>query len=457
MTPASRYDYDLFVIGIGSGGARAARMAAHAGARVAAAERDRLGGACVNVGCIPKKLMTYAAEYGDAFAHATGYGWRCTPPTFDWSVMKAARDREILRLNGVYERLLTDAGVRLLRGEAYISDAHTVTVDGAPHSAARVLIATGGRPILPAFPGQEHALTSDDFFHLPIQPQRALVVGGGYVAVELTGILNSLGSAVTLAYRGPLFLRGFDGDLRRYLATAMTARGVDVRFETTVAALERSGPNGPVQARLDDGTSVEVDAVLYATGRRPNSDGIGLEALGVALSDRGAIRVDDGFQSTVPGLYALGDVIDRTPLTPVAIAEAMNLTARLYGAMPRPMTYQDIPTAVFSQPPLATVGLSEEAAQARHGADAVMIYRSTFRPLRNALSGATEQTLVKLVVHRDSDLVLGVHMGGVDAAEIVQGLAIAVKAGLTKAAFDATMPIHPTVAEEFVTLRDPVA
>lgn len=448
----SRFDFDLFVIGAGSGGVRAARMAAGYGARVAVAEASRLGGTCVNLGCVPKKLMVYASSFAAAFDDSAGFGWSVPEPSFDWATLTANRDRELARLNGVYRRLLEGAGVRILEGRAHLLDRHSVDVAGSRFSAERIVIATGGRPFRLPIPGAEHGITSDELFGLERQPRSILIAGGGYVAVEFASILRGLGSKVVLSYRGPLFLRGFDDDVRSTLAAEMRKRGVELRFGTTVERLERRAHG--IAALLSSGEVVEADQFLCATGRVPNASGLGLGELGVRLDTRGAVIVDEHLESSVPGIYALGDVIDRVTLTPVALAEGTALARSLFGGAPTTVDYSNVPTAVFSQPAVAAVGLSEAAARA--AGHEVVVFRSTFRPLLHRLSGRDEQTMMKLVVDRASDRVLGVHMVGPEAGEIVQGLAVALKAGATKASFDATIGIHPTAAEEFVTMRTPV-
>lgn len=464
----SGFDFDLFVIGGGSGGVRAARMAAQCGARVALAEAlgtEGLGGTCVNLGCIPKKLYSYAAHYREAFAEARGYGWACTEPRLDWATLKAQRAREIGRLNGIYDQLLRNAGVTVMHGWARLEDPHTIHLatlhaDGSPgHQrwrAERILIATGGTPHVPHFQGREHVITSNDVFDLEPFPQRLLVVGGGYIACELASIFNGLGARVTQLYRGEQILRGFDDEVRHFLADEMRKHGVDLRLQSGVVCIQRQADG--LHVELEDGNTLVVDAALYATGRMPNVAGLGLEAVGVAQGTQGAIVVDADYRTNVPSIYALGDVTARVQLTPVALGEAMHLVDHLFGPAAgkaaRRMDYELIPTAVFTHPNVATVGLTE--AQARERGHDVAIYRTDFRPLKHTLSGSTERTLMKLVVDRGSDRVLGLHMVGAEAGEIVQGFAVALKAGATKAVFDATVGIHPTAAEEFVTLREPV-
>ena len=447
----TEYDYDLFTIGAGSGGVRASRFAAQLGARVAVAEDRELGGTCVNVGCIPKKLISYAAHYHGDFEDAAGFGWSVPPPSFDWPTLIANKDREIARLNGVYEKILGDAGVTLLRGRATVLDAHTVSIGDRQLSARHILVATGGRPSKPELPGIELAITSDEAFHLAALPRRVLVYGGGYIAVEFASIFAGLGVEVTLAYRGAQILRGFDSDLGATLAAEMAKKGVAIRLNTRLQGIVR-GTAG-LTVSLDDGTELGVDSVLSATGRAPNTAGLGLEAAGVKLDPRGAVRVAADYRSNVPSILAIGDVIDRVQLTPVALAEGMYVAELLFGSGRAPINYENIATAVFSHPNVGTVGLTEAQARSR---GAVQIFRSRFRALRHTLSGRDEQTLMKIVVDPASDRVLGVHMVGPDAGEIIQGFAVALQCGATKAQFDATIGIHPTSAEEFVTMRTPV-
>ncbi|WP_437990356.1 glutathione-disulfide reductase [Sorangium sp. So ce145] len=457
----SKYDYDLFVIGAGSGGVRAARMAASYGARVAVAESRHLGGTCVNLGCIPKKLLVYASHYAEDFEDAAGYGWTVpghgasgnghAGPSFDWPTLLRNKDKEIERLNGVYERLLKNSGADVRRGHARVVDPHAVEIDGVRITAERILVATGSYPWIPDLPGRELAVTSDDLFHFQTMPRRAVIVGGGYIAVELAGILHGLGAKVSLIHRGLHLLRGFDDDIRAFLAAEIQKKGLDLRLGASVESLARQGD--ALVATLADGTELAADCVLYATGRLPKTKGLGLEEVGVKLDEEGAVVVDDAFQTSVPSIYALGDVISRVQLTPVAIAEAMALVKTLFRGERARVDYAGIPTAVFSQPSVGTVGLSEAQARERHD---VAIYLSTFRALKHTLSGREEKTMMKLVVDRATDRVLGVHMVGPDAGEIVQGFAVALKCGATKAQFDATIGVHPTAAEEFVTMREPL-
>jgi glutathione reductase (NADPH) len=446
-------EFDLFVIGAGSGGVRAARMAAQHGARVAVADDQPLGGTCVNLGCIPKKLYSFAAHYAEAFEESHGYGWSAPAPVLDWHALKAARAAEITRLNAIYAQLLTGAGARVLRGRARVVGANEVDVDGRGHRAKNILIATGGHPVVPAFPGSELAITSNLIFDLPSFPQHLLVVGGGYIACEFASIFRGLGAQVTQLYRGEQVLRGFDADIRRFVADEMRKKGVTLHTRSEVERIERDG--GRLRVSLRDGSVQLADQVLYATGRDPNTAGLGLAEVGVRLAENGAVLVDDRYRSSVASIHAVGDVIDRIHLTPVALAEAMALVDHLFGAGRRALDYELIPTAVFTHPSVGTVGLSEAQARERFGA--VRIFRSEFKALRHTLSGSTERTLMKLVVDAASDRVVGLHMVGADAGEIIQGFAVALKAGATKAVFDATIGIHPTAAEEFVTMREAVA
>ncbi len=446
----AEHDFDLFVVGAGSAGVRAARMAGGFGARVAIAEDRYLGGTCVNVGCIPKKLLVYASHFSEDFEDAGGFGWTVGKSTFAWKSLIQRKDVEIERLHRVYAELLAAAGVTTIKGHAGLADPHTVVVDDKPYQAERIVVATGSWPVVPEFPGSEYVITSNDAFFLDELPQRVLIVGGGYIAVEFAGIFAALGSATTLIYRGPLFLRGLDHDIREFLAAEMTKKNVELVFNTTIEAVEKI--RGQLKAHLSDGSQREAERIFYATGRTPNVKGLGLEALGAKLDARGAVIVNEDFRSSVPSIYAIGDVINRVKLTPVALAEGMMLAKTLYGGSKGPLNYTDIPTCIFSQPNVGTVGLTEE--QAREQCGACKVYKSTFTPLKHTLSGRNEKTLIKLIVEQDSGRVVGAHMVGPDAGEIIQGIAIALKAGATKATFDATIGIHPTMAEEFVTMRE---
>ncbi|MCX7221126.1 MAG: glutathione-disulfide reductase [Burkholderiales bacterium] len=442
--------FDLLVIGGGSGGVRAARMAAQKGARVALIEGGDLGGTCVNVGCIPKKLYSYAAHYAESFDEAPGFGWSISEkPKLDWELLKANRSKEIFRLNAVYANLLRDAGVLMIAGWAKIVNSNTVQVNGVEYHAKTLLIATGGTPMEPEIAGAEHVITSNDMFDLATFPKRLLVVGGGYIACEFASIFNGLGAQVTQLYRGDQILRGFDDDVRQFLASEMRKSGVDLRINAYVAAISKS-ENGLIVS-LKDGQTIQVDTVLYAIGRIPNIQGLGLKENDIAQSSDGAIKVNDQYQTSVPGIYALGDVTARIQLTPVALGEAMTLVDHLYGKKQMQMDYDFIPTAVFTHPNVATVGYSESDAQKTFGK--IRVYRSEFKALKHTLSGSTERSMMKLIVDDVTDRVVGMHMVGADAGEVIQGFTVAMKAGATKAVFDSTIGIHPTAAEEFVTMR----
>jgi glutathione reductase (NADPH) len=447
----SNFDYDLFVIGAGSGGVRAARMAAGFGARVAIAEDRYMGGTCVNVGCVPKKLYVYASEFGKGFKDARNFGWDSTVPGFDWATLRDNKKTEISRLNAIYDNLLAGVEADVINGRGRIVDAHTVVVNERRYSAAKILIATGGWPHIPDFPGSEYAISSNEVFDLEHFPRRLAIVGGGYIAVEFAGIFNGLGSQVTQLYRGPLFLRGFDADIRAHAAQEIIKTGVDLRLEVNVQSITPAA--GGLQIELTDGSSVEVDAVLYATGRKANLQGLGLENVEVKLSDAGTIEVDDRFCTCEPSIFALGDVTGGMELTPVALAEGMSFARREFGGLENPVDYDFIPTAVFCQPNIGTVGFTEEQARAEFGH--IRLFKSTFKPMKHTISGRDEKTFMKLIVDKASDRVVGVHMMGPDAGEIMQGVAIALRAGATKAIFDSTIGIHPTAAEEFVTMREP--
>ena len=462
MLAKHSWDVDLIVIGGGSGGVRAARMAATRGAKVVMVESGAMGGTCVNVGCIPKKLYSYAAGYSEAFAEARGYGWQVPEGiALDWDALKTARATEITRLNGIYEGLMRGANVERINGHGRLVDAHTVAVsldgqDVRQLTAAHILVATGGKPVLPDVAGKQHAIVSDDVFDLPTLPRHMVVVGGGYIGCEMASIFHGLGVQVSLLYRGAQILRGFDDEVRDFVAEEMRKAGVDVRVNTDVHSIALDASTGERVLQLNDGSSLRADQVLYAAGRAPNVAGLGLDALGIAQAKNGAIQVDAHFATSVPSVYALGDVVGKLELTPVALAEAMAWVDHVFGPAPgkvaRVMDYDNIPTAVFTHPQVGTIGLTE--AQARERCGAVRIYRADFRPLRHTVSGRSERSLVKLVVDDASDQVVGLHVVGADAGEIAQGFAVAMKAGATKAVFDQTIGIHPTMAEELVTLRE---
>jgi glutathione reductase (NADPH) len=446
------YDYDLFTIGGGSGGVRASRFAAQYGARVALAESGPLGGTCVNAGCIPKKLMSYAAHYHSDFAEAAGFGWSLGEQRFDWATLIANKDREIARLNDIYSQILTNANVDVIAGHAQIVDAHTVVVNGKSYSTHHILIATGGHPIKPELPGSELGITSDEFFHLAALPRHAVVQGGGYIAVELASILNGLGCKVTLVQRGTQILRSMDADLGHFLIAEMRKKGVEIALDTKILSITAHGDSK--QVTLSDGRTLDSDCILFATGRKPNVRGLGLENAGVIVRENGAISVDEHFATNVSHIYAIGDVIDRVALTPVALAEGMVVAANLFQHGRKLMSYENIPTAVFSHPNVATLGLTEAKAREKHAH--VRIFKSEFKALKHTLSGSSERCLMKMIVDADTDRVLGMHMVGPDAEEIIQGFAVAMQCGVTKAQVDATIGVHPTIAEEFVTMRTAV-
>jgi glutathione reductase (NADPH) len=448
----SGYDFDLFVIGGGSGGVRGARMAAATGARVGLAESYRFGGTCVIRGCVPKKLLSYASHFHEEFEDAAGFGWTVGETRFDWNRLIANKDKEIDRLEGIYQKLLDNAQVKSFRAHAQLIDAHTIQVGDAHMTAETILIATGGSPSFPPGDGWEHAISSNEAFHLTALPKRVVVYGGGFIAVEFAGIFNGMGSDVHLVYRGEQILRGFDDDVRNALAAELPKKGISLQVQTTIDRIEKG--SGGLRVHLSDGTTLEADVVMAATGRRPNVKNLGLDAAGVKLNSAGAVEVDAYSRTSQANIYAVGDVTDRINLTPVAIQEAMAFVDTVYRGTPRAMDHANVASAVFSHPPVSTVGLTEAEARKTHGA--VDIYLSNFRPMKHTLSGRDERTMMKLVVDRASQRVLGVHMVGMDAPEIVQGLAVAIKAGATKQMFDATVGIHPTAAEEFVTMREPV-
>lgn len=449
----AQYDYDLFTIGAGSGGVRASRMSAGYGARVAVAEERYLGGTCVNVGCIPKKLLVYAAHFSEDFEDAGGFGWTVGERHIDWAKLIAAKNAEIARLNGVYRKLLQDSGVTLMESRAEVLDPHTVVVGGKKITARYILIAVGSWPTVPEFPGSEHAVTSNEIFFLPTLPRRVVIVGGGYIGVEFAGIFHGLGVEVTQLYWDRLFLRGFDDDCRKTLADEMRKKGIDLRFNADIEKIEKR--SGVLRATLNGGATIEAGQILYATGRTPKTASLGLEKAGVRMNDGGAVVVDEYSKTDADSIYAIGDCTDRMMLTPVAIAEGRAVAETLFNNNSMKPNYINVPSVVFSQPNLGTVGLTEAEARERY-AD-ITVYKTTFKPLKHTLSGRDERTMMKIVVDHETDRVLGCHMVGPDAGEIIQGLAVAMNCGATKAQFDATIGIHPTAAEEFVTMRTPVA
>jgi glutathione reductase (NADPH) len=448
----AKYDYDLFAIGGGSGGVRAARFAANLGVKVALAEERYLGGTCVNVGCIPKKLFSYASHFAEDFSDAKGYGWKVGKPQFDWQILVANKNREIKRLNGVYENLLKNAGVTTVFGHAEIIDGHTVEVENVRYTSEKILVATGGWPYVPDFPGSEHAITSNEVFYLEKLPSNVVIVGGGYIAVEFAGILNGLGCKTRQIYRGAMFLRGFDLDTADFLATQMKNKGINVQFNSQVASIKKS--DKCYQVLLDSGEQIDTDLVMYATGRTPMTAGLGLEACGVIVDQNNAIVVDENYRTNCSSIYAIGDVTNKINLTPVALAEGMALVAHLYQENKSPVGYDYIPCAVFSNPNLASVGYDEKSARKKFGD--VTIYQSSFKALKHTLTENCEKTFMKLIVDTENDKVIGAHMVGPDAGESIQGIAIALKAGATKKIFDQTIGIHPTSGEEWVTMREPV-
>ncbi|WP_085901391.1 glutathione-disulfide reductase [Kiloniella majae] len=447
-----QYDYDLFVIGGGSGGVRGARMAAATGAKVALAEEYRYGGTCVIRGCVPKKLFSYASHFHEEFEDAAGFGWSVGDSSFDWKTLITNKDKEIDRLEDIYKGILKNANVTRYDGRAVLEDRHTVRVGDQTFTANKILLAPGGHVVFPEGKGWEHAISSNEAFHLDELPKRVIVYGGGYIAVEFAGIFNGLGSDVTQVYRGDALLRGFDRDVREFLGTEMAKKGIALELNLTIENIEKT--DGGLEVTYSDGRKVEVDAVFAATGRKPNVEGLGLEKAGVELNSRDAIKVDEFSQTTAKNIYAVGDVTDRINLTPVAIQEAMAFVDTAFKGKPRAMDHHNVATAVFSHPPVCTVGLSEEQALDRYSD--VDVYQSSFRPMKHTLSGRDERALMKLIVEKHGKKVVGLHMVGADSPEIVQGFAVAIKAGATKDMFDATVGIHPTAAEEFVTMREPV-
>lgn len=447
----TQYDYDLFVIGGGSGGVRAARIAAQHGAKVAVAEEYRVGGTCVIRGCVPKKLFVYASHYAEAFEDAVGFGWTTEKVSFDWPTLVANKDKEIDRLNKAYIRNLEGAGAELIMARAVFEDRHTVALsDGRKVTAKYILIATGATPFVPLhLPGRELAITSNEAFHLESLPARICIVGGGYIAVEFAGIFNSLGVETVLIHRGEKILRGFDEDLRDHLTAEMKKKGIEFRLGCDVARIERSGDG--VRVTCNDDAVFGAGQIMFATGRVPNVMGLDLEKIGVELTPHYAVKVDDYSRSSIDNIYAVGDVTNRLNLTPVAIREGHAFADTVFGGRDIKVDHANVPTAVFSQPEIGTVGMTE--AQAREASPKIDIYKTSFRPMRHTLSGRDERMLMKLVVDGVSDKVLGCHIIGPDAGEMAQLLGIAVKMGATKADFDATMALHPTAAEELVTMR----
>ena len=444
------FDYDLFVIGAGSGGVRTARIAASKGKRVAIAEVSDLGGTCVNVGCVPKKLFVYASQFPELFEAGKGYGWQSSNTAkFDWNTLRDNKTAEISRLNGIYQKLLNDSGATIIQGRAKIQGPQCISVNGVDYTAEKILIATGGWPHIPDIPGKELVITSNEIFSLDKLPKAAVIVGGGYIAVEFAGILNGLGVETQLIYRGNQILKGFDSDCREKVTEGMIKKGVKIQLEKNVSSVSKQGQRLAVS--LDNGEIITTDTVLYATGRKANIEGLGLENTAVRLTDSQAIKVDHNYCTGEPSIYAIGDVVGGIQLTPVAIKEAMTLISHLYSENSAQLDYNNIPTAVFSQPELATVGLTED--QAREKYQEIAVYRSDFKPMLETLGQGSDRIFIKMIVDKASDRVLGCHMVGHNAAEIIQGIAIALKAGAKKSHFDSTIGIHPSTAEEFVTLK----
>ncbi|MFW2588284.1 FAD-dependent oxidoreductase [Sagittula sp. SSi028] len=475
----SEFDYDLFVIGGGSGGVRAARVAAgEAGAKVALAEEDRYGGTCVIRGCVPKKLMVFASEYRDMPTAARAYGWDIPDGTFSWDAFRAKLNAELDRLEGVYRKLLAGSGVETFDARATVKDAHTVVLStGEEKTAKHILVATGGRPVRPDMPNAHLGMVSDDIFHLEKLPQRVLIIGGGYIACEFAGILHGLGCEVTQFYRGAQILRGFDEEARGLIADAMKDRGIDLHTGTTIVEMhcvgtpeadamgeapvenaqyglktDKADANGPVRVKATNGTIRDFDAVFFATGRRPNTDGLGLEALGIELGRNGAVEVDEYSQTKVPSIYAIGDVTDRVNLTPVAIREGMAFVNTVFHGNPTPVDHDLIPSAVFTQPELGTVGLTEEEAAEQ---EEIEVYATSFRPMQTAFADGSGRVMMKLIVSKANRTVLGCHIVAPGAGEMIQLAGIAVKMGATKEDFDRTVAVHPTMSEEIVTMRNP--
>ena len=445
------FDYDLFVIGAGSGGVRAARMSAGHGAKVAVAEEYRVGGTCVIRGCVPKKLFVYASHFAEEFEDAAGFGWTVADSKFDWPTLVKNKDAEIDRLNGIYIKNLEASGVEILQGRAIVKDAHTVTLDGRDITAKYILVAVGGTPFMPQIEGIEHAISSNEAFHIEVLPQNIIVVGGGYIAVEFAGIFNGLGVDTTLVYRGPQILRGFDNEVRDHLAAEMAVKGVTIKTESDIAAIAKTD-NG-YTVTYQDGSMQDTGLVMYATGRVPMTDGLGLENAGVELGAKGEIKVDAYSKTNIDSIYAVGDVTARAELTPVAIREGAAFAETVFNDNPLAVDHSIIPTAVFSQPPIGTVGLGEEAA--REAGHEIDVYGASFRPMKNTLSGNPEKTLMKLIVDKAYDKVLGLHIVGPDSGEMIQAFGVAITMGATKAQFDATIAVHPTAAEELVTFKQP--
>jgi len=447
----SKFDYDLITIGAGSGGVRASRLSGKCGARVAVIEESRYGGTCVMRGCVPKKLLVIGSHFAHHLEDAAGFGWSIQGATHDWGAMIAAKNKELDRLEGIYRRLLRDSNVTTIDGHGVLADPHTVEVNGKRITGGKILVAVGGWPMIPDFPGKEHVITSNEALDLPQLPKRVVIIGGGYIAVEFAGVFNALGSEVTLIIRSGHILRGFDQDVGVTLAEEMEKSGIKIRRDCQIRSIEKEADGYSVMFNL--GEECMADCVIAATGRAPNTGKLGLAEVGVKLDKKGAVKVDAQNRSNIESIFAVGDVTDRINLTPIAINEGRVFAETFFNKNPMTLDYTNVASAVFSQPPVAVVGLSEEEARKKHE---VRLFISRFRPMKHTLSGRDERTLMKLVVDKATDKVLGCHMVGEDAPEIIQGLAVALKCGATKAQFDATIGVHPTAAEEFVTMRDPV-
>ena len=447
----SSYEYDLFVIGAGSGGIRAARISSSFGARVAIAEEKYLGGTCVNVGCVPKKLLFYASHFSEEFSYAESYGWNKNDNKFEWNKLIKNKNKEIKRLNSVYQKILTDNNVKVFSAHAKIIDPHTIEVNNKKITTKYIIIATGGWPFVPDIQGKELIITSNDAFFLETLPKKIIIVGGGYIAVEFASIFKGLNVETSLIYRGPLFLRGFDKDLREILSDEMRKKGIKLMFNTDIKKISKSGSK--INADLNDGQQLETSQVMYATGRVPNCSNIGLKNIGVDVDEEGAIRINSNYQTNIDSIYAIGDVTNRVNLTPVALCEGSIVANNLFNNTNNVASYDNIPTCVFSQPNIATVGLTEDEAKNKH--KEIEIYKSLFTPMKLTLTQSNEKSFIKLIIDKKTNLVIGAHMVGENAGEIIQGIAIAINAGATKEIFDSTIGIHPTLAEEFVTMRNP--
>ena len=446
----SRYEYDLFVIGGGSGGIRAARLSSSFGARVAIAEEKYLGGTCVNVGCVPKKLFFYASYFSEEFNHAQSYGWYHNNNRFVWNDLIKNKNKEIERLNGIYQKILVDSNVKVFEGHAKIIDPHTIKINNENITTKYIMIATGGWPYVPNIEGKELAITSNEAFFLETLPNKIIIVGGGYIAVEFASIFKGLNIETSLIYRGPLFLRGFDKDLREVLSNEMKKKGINLIFNKDIKKIKKI--NTEISAELDDGQELISDQVMFATGRRPNCSNIGLDEVGLKLDADGAIEINSNYQTNISSIYAVGDVTNRINLTPVALAEGSIVANNLFNNTSKIASYENIPTCVFSQPNIATVGLTEDEARKKY--KDITVYKSLFTPLKLTLTQSNEKSFIKLITNKKTNLVIGAHMVGENAGEIMQGIAIAIKAGATKDIFDSTIGIHPTLAEEFVTMRN---